>query len=218
MTCSVISGQVPQASQGRAPLVSVIVPVYNHRGFLPHRLASIYAQTYQWIEVICIDDASSDGSGDYLESIQQHWGFSLVRNEKRNGVPLRQWARGVSCARGEFIWIAEGDDSALPQFLSTMISALDRFRDAAFAVCESMYIDEKGRWIGGSASSDPAGPDLVHGPMHLSEQLVHRNTIPNVSACVFRAGVLNGAKMATTELILCGDWLCTGRSFPNETL
>ncbi|MFT7619692.1 MAG: glycosyltransferase involved in cell wall biosynthesis, partial [Planctomycetota bacterium] len=100
------------ASTPGKPLVSVIVPNYNHAKFLGPRLESVFAQTFQDFEVIYLDDASNDNSNEVANSFNSDPRMSMVLNQENSGSPFVQWNKGVSMAKGDLIWIAESDDRA----------------------------------------------------------------------------------------------------------
>ena len=100
------------------PLVSIIVPNYNHATYLRERLDSIFSQTFQDFEVILLDDSSSDLSQMVLEEYAKHPKVShFIINEKNSGSPFKQWKKGINLSQGEYIWIAESDDYCKPDFL-----------------------------------------------------------------------------------------------------
>lgn len=114
----------PKTGRGYLPLVSVIVPSYNHAEYLSDRLTSIYEQTYSGpVEVYLLDDASTDGSLQILTSYADRYPdrTTLVVNEENSGSAFRQWRRGLALARGEVVWIAESDDLCEPTFLATLV-------------------------------------------------------------------------------------------------
>ena len=99
----------PGRQDGGAPLVSVVVPIYNSAPYLSRCLDSVAALTFRDIEVICIDDGSTDGSGDIVNSyVEKDGRFSLVRQENRGASAARN--RGMSLARGEYIYFLDSDD------------------------------------------------------------------------------------------------------------
>ena len=109
------------------PLVSVIVPNYNHAPFLRLRLDSIFNQTFQDFEVIILDDCSTDNSKEIIEEYRNRPQVShVVYNETNSGSPFKQWAKGFDLAQGEYIWIAESDDWAELAFLEVFISVLTK--------------------------------------------------------------------------------------------
>src|SRR6516225_7688773 len=102
------------------PSVSVIVPNYNHARYLRRRVDSIVDQTYQDFELILLDDCSTDGSREVLQSYADDPRVRIEFNDENTGTPFKQWNRGVRMARGRYIWIAESDDYAGPRFLERM--------------------------------------------------------------------------------------------------
>lgn len=195
------------------PTVSVIVPNYNYARYLRPRLDSILGQTYTDFEVILLDDASTDES---LRVMEEYAADSRVQppvtNEKNTGSPFRQWMKGIQLARGKYVWIAEADDLAEPDFLETVINQAEK--DAHTAVCfaGSVLIDPEGRrspkdvnhWgrTGrATAAFFPSGSFARH-------HLYWRNRIINASGAVFRREYAIG--MATSpflEMRYCGDYL-----------
>ena len=128
------------------PTVSVILPNYNHAPFLKERIDSILAQTYQDFELILLDDCSTDNSVALLQTYADNPHVSaLVCNEANTGNTFLQWDKGIRLARGRYIWIAESDDVAHPQFLEATVSALDARRDAVMCLTGSILIDDRSR-------------------------------------------------------------------------
>ena len=113
------------------PLVSVVVPCYNHEQFVEFAIRSIAAQDYPRVEIIFIDDCSKDLSleiahqtleqpeiGSKLERIQ------VISNERNLGA-ARTINKGLSCATGEYLAILNSDDLYGPTRLSRIISEMD---------------------------------------------------------------------------------------------
>ena len=99
-------------------LISVIVPVYNVEKFLPRCLESLAAQTMQDIEILLIDDGSTDRSGEICADFAARDGrFRLIRQENR-GV-FGAWNRGLDEARGENLMFVDSDDWVEPDFCET---------------------------------------------------------------------------------------------------
>lgn len=117
---------VPELTKA-LPLVSVVVPNYNHANYLDKRIESIVNQTYPNKELILLDDASTDESIQKLKNYYQRWHPHLITklliSEKNSGSPFKQWKRGVEAARGELIWIAESDDYSSSEFLERLVEA-----------------------------------------------------------------------------------------------
>lgn len=121
------------------PLVSVIIPSYNHAKYLEKRLYSVFHQTYENFEVIVLDDCSTDGSLQIISHYKDNPRLqSIVVNEQNCGSPFLQWEKGIHMAKGELIWIAESDDYCELTFLNEMVNAF--VNDEQLAVAFSSYI------------------------------------------------------------------------------
>ncbi|REE81996.1 glycosyltransferase involved in cell wall biosynthesis [Lutibacter oceani] len=109
----------------QTPLVSVIIPNYNHAFFLKERLDSIFNQTFKDFEVILLDDASTDNSVEIIKDYSRDKRVShIVINKNNSGSPFKQWKKGLDLAKGDYIWIAESDDSCELNFLETHLNYL----------------------------------------------------------------------------------------------
>ena len=116
-----MTGSVP------APLVSCIVPVFNCARFLGEALDSIYAQTYHPIEVIVVDDGSTDGSVD----VAARYGERLTLVQQENGGPGAARNSGFGRARGALIACLDADDHWHPRRVEVGVAPL--LRDPAIA-------------------------------------------------------------------------------------
>ena len=197
------------------PLLSIIVPNYNHARFLPERFASIRRQTFTDYELIVLDDASTDDSVEVIRKELTGIPHQLISNEQNSGSPCSQWIKGLKQARGTYVWIAESDDSCSPDFLATLVDLMEQ--GATLAYCRSKAVDEQNHVIP-DASYWPDSFDqcLWHECFSMRSKefcqhhLVNANVIPNASAVVFiRAQANTCVSMATSfeSLVFTGDWL-----------
>lgn len=201
-----------------APLVTVIVPSYNHARFLPARLDSVRCQNLPNMEILLLDDASNDGSPRLLQHFAETEPRArLLRNGANSGSTFKQWKKGLAAARGKFVWLAESDDVALPGLLSTLVHKLESNPKLALAYAQSQMIDEEGRHLGlplgwtDDISKGRWRSDYVaDGRTELREALGIKNTIPNASAVVFRnfPGIED---LVEDSMRLCADWLFWAR-------
>lgn len=199
------------------PLISVIVPNYNHEKFLVQRLECIFNQTYPNFEVILLDDCSSDKSQEILLEYAKNPKVShSVFNDTNSGNTFVQWNKGIKLAKGDYIWIAESDDFCELHFLEELIQPFLEDREIALSYCQSNRVDEKGLVIGNwkthtdNLDSDLFSEDFVlDGNLFIEKYLIYKNVIPNASALVIRKEVLSvlGAVNTDNELRYCGDWL-----------
>jgi glycosyltransferase involved in cell wall biosynthesis len=201
------------------PKVSVIVPNYNHECYLQQRLQSILDQTFQDFDLTYLDDASTDNSNavfaKFINEASLKDQISAIYNETNSGSPFKQWNKGVSATQGEYIWIAESDDIADPNFLATMVPILDNHPHVGIAYCQSCQIDRNNETIAPSLSSwfeylsfDRWDRDFVaDGTIECQKYLVVANTIPNASAVLIRRSIYEAIGGAEESLFLTGDWM-----------
>lgn len=187
-----------------APLVSVIIPNYNHAPFLLERIESVLGQTYEPIEIIFLDDCSSDNSREVIERYRSNAKISaIVFNEQNSGTTFKQWKKGIELARGEWIWIAESDDWCEPTLLATLMAGANDNRVIAF--CQTLMVQEGGRvlWKTNSAlfENELAGGEFI------TQQMLVGNGIPNASMCVFRKECYFKLTNEFLDYKFCGDWL-----------
>ena len=199
-----------------SPLVSVIIPSYNHEKFLKERIDSVLNQTFQDFELIILDDLSPDNSQEIIESYRAHPKVSqIIYNEKNSGSTFFQWNKAVlSLAKGEFIWIAESDDVADPKFLEALVPMLQQHSEVVLAYSQSAKMDSEGKITG---SWSEWTQDLVegnyfndsfqmNGQEYIEKFLIHKNTIPNASAVLFRRKTYAEIGGAVVDMKTNGDW------------
>jgi glycosyltransferase involved in cell wall biosynthesis len=210
--------QICHSAMGSAPLVSVIVPVYNHEQFLKERIESILYQTFRDFEVIILDDASTDKSYEIAKSYEWHPAINVYRNETNSGSPFRQWQKGTGLARGKFIWIAEGDDKSSSVFLESLLPTFND-PEVTLAYCASHRIDASGEiqdqfYLKAGHYDNLNYPRerwqndyIVSGCDEVNNALAIRCTIPNVSAVIFKSDSLKEFDFTEpTNFKTAGDW------------
>lgn len=105
-------------------LVSVIVNVYNCKEYLPTSLGSVRQQTYQNLEVILVDDCSTDGSGEFCdEYCKLDPRFRVIHHEKNTGVSGPR-NTGLKSAHGEYIYFIDGDDYLHAEAIEVLFDAI----------------------------------------------------------------------------------------------
>ena len=109
----------------KVPLVSVIVPVFNVRPYIVEALDSVINQTYSNLEIILIDDGSTDGSGEVCDEYAARDKRIVVIHQKNNGVSSARNA-GLDVMHGEAVAFLDPDDAYRSEFISTMVAAMNR--------------------------------------------------------------------------------------------
>lgn len=115
-------------------LVSVIVPVYNVKQYLQHCLETISAQSYQNLEMILVDDGSTDGSGEICDSFAETDKRCVVVHQKNQGL----WAArntGQKIARGNYIMFIDSDDYIHVDMIKCLYESLKLNPQCGFAMC-----------------------------------------------------------------------------------
>lgn len=190
--------------------VSVIIPNYNHSLYLKQRIDSVLDQSYQRIEVIILDDCSTDKSREVIEAYRNHPKVShIIYNEANSGSTFKQWMRGLDVATGNFVWIAESDDVADTSFLQTAIDALSRNKTAGMVQTRSYYYTAHNETQGVCKVYDtPYDWDTdfcENGRCFARNAMLINNSLINASAIVFRKKAIADA-MSDTHFKLNGDW------------
>lgn len=123
------------------PLVSIVLPTFNHLSYLPLAIDSIFAQSYGNFELIVVDDGSEDGTGVYLDTLTSPKIRVLKGPNTRLPTALN---RGFAEARGDLLTWTSADNICLPEFLHALVGALNTYPQAGFAYGPFDYIDASG--------------------------------------------------------------------------
>lgn len=127
------------------PKVSVIIPCFNHGEFLPEAVASVRATKRDDIEIIVIDDGSTDERTDKAVDATEASGIHVIRKE--NGGPASARNAGIAAARGEYIFPLDGDDHMRPDCLDREIPILDANSKIGVVYSDGEFFGiRSGRW------------------------------------------------------------------------
>lgn len=197
------------------PMVSIIVPNYNHEPYLRDRLNSIYSQTYKNYEVILLDDCSTDDSRNVLLEYAELYAdrTKVAFNSENCGKVFRQWDKGLELAKGDLIWIAESDDYCEANFLETMVPLL-KHKSIMLAFARSVFVqDGKKVWsteeyLNGLSNLKWDKPFTMTANDWVDLGFSRKNIIPNVSSAVFRnvGRFSEETNPIWEQMKLCGDW------------
>lgn len=117
------------------PLVSVVMPVYNTEKYLADSIDSILEQTYTNIELICINDGSTDSSEIILRQKEQEDSRIVVYSTQNKGVSAAR-NFGMAKAKGDYLHFMDSDDMLIPSAIETMVNNLEE-TDVPVCFCES---------------------------------------------------------------------------------
>jgi glycosyltransferase involved in cell wall biosynthesis len=131
--------------QGRPPLVSVCIPTYNRRSLLEKTLETLKNQTLEDFELIVCDDCSTDGTFEFLCSL--NWpNLRVLRNSSNLNLPGTM-TRLFGEARGEYVGMQHDHDLYYPNFLERMVALMERHPTAGFGCSAFDTFDDEGEVI-----------------------------------------------------------------------
>lgn len=114
--------------------VSIIIPLYNSEKYIEKTLESVFAQDYENIEVIIVDDGSTDNSGAIAEAFAKKDGRAAYYKTE-NGGPGKARNFGLEKATGDYIGFCDGDDIIKPDMYKTLVEYLEK-AEADIALCD----------------------------------------------------------------------------------
>ena len=204
------------SSMRGAPLVSIIVPVFNGEQFLRESLDSIVAQTYPQTEVLVMDDASTDGTqpivksyGDYVRYYRQ----SITRGIYGNTND------GIGMARGEHIAVYHADDLYHPGIVEREVAFLREHPSAGAVFCQDVFMDLRGVEVGRlELPPEVRGGRPLEFPAIFNALLKYKNRILRCPSSMVRTSVYRDVgRYRDQEFRNTSDlemWLRIARKYP----
>lgn len=123
--------------------VSIVIPAYNHGRYLPEAIESVLNQDYQNLELIVLDDGSTDTTREVLEG----YGNRFYWESHRNMGQANTLNKGWRMAKGEILAYLSADDVLLPQAVSMSVKYLLENSDAVLSYCDFQLIDPESRVV-----------------------------------------------------------------------
>ena len=128
---------------GKEPLVSVILPVFNADRHVMKAIDSVFNQSYTNLELIAVDDASTDGTGQLLQqAIKVHRERLVIKRNVRNCGMFVSVNEGIREAKGDLITLIGSDDVFLPHKIARQVRRLKICPEAWACICKYTRIDE----------------------------------------------------------------------------
>lgn len=184
-------------------LVSVVVPAFNAATYIRQTLDSVHAQTYREIEVIVVDDGSSDSTAKIVEEfVARDSRFQLVRQSNAGVGAARNTA--IKRARGKYLAPLDADDLWSPRKLETQVACMEKFgSNTGLVYCSSSLIDEQGKLLHSGETKTLEG--------RLRHAMVLKNLLGNASVPLFRTFALEKVGLYLTMAEEqggqgCEDW------------
>lgn len=191
--------------------MSVVVTSYNHAEYLKQRMDTLLAQSYPNIEILVIDDCSTDNSLEVLEEYSKYRHIKIIALPK-NGGYAAACNHGVSLSNGDYIMFAECDDFNDPIHIEMLMERLIANESVGVAYCRSNMVDSKGIIFGDDFQYREkrfqyhCAQDILIPQTQMQKYFLKSCVIPNMSAaliikdCIIRAGGLS------SDYRICADW------------
>jgi glycosyltransferase involved in cell wall biosynthesis len=181
------------------PLVSILMPVFNGERFLLPAVESLLAQTFRALEILIVDDGSTDRSRAIAGTLAvRDDRVRVFAHERNRGAPAaRNTARRRVSASSEFLMSHDCDDLSLPGKIEALVDYLGRHPGIAAAGCFCDYIDDAGDRTG--------WPPLEWQPRWIRATFARRNSMVN-SATLVRRDVADTIGAFAEELDTCDDY------------
>ncbi|MBA3923096.1 MAG: glycosyltransferase [Nostocaceae cyanobacterium] len=178
-----------------APLISVIIPAYNAERTILETITSVQQQTFSNLEIIVINDGSSDRTLELLDNITDER-LKIFSYENRGVCVARN--RGISHATGDFIAFLDADDLWTPDKLELQLIALEQYPEAGVAYSWTYFMDEQ------QASLSPGEPTFFEGDVYA--QLLVNNFVSSGSNPLIRRQVVESVGEFDSAFPHCADW------------
>lgn len=186
-----------------APQVSVVVTTFNRLAWLRRALLSVEAQTFGDIELIVLDDGSSDGTPEFLTNYRTRFPFSWQSFENRERSYLRN--EGTRRASAPLVAFLDDDDEWLPEKLAKQVAASSAVPEAGMIYCFSTPIDSSGSTRDALAKQHAREYRDQASRGHDFESLA-RSCLFFTSTIVVKRDVLLGMGGYSEELVGAEDW------------
>lgn len=194
------------------PLVSIVFTSYNHKEFLEQALNSLINQTYSNLEIIIIDDCSTDGSQEILKKYEFHSNINLNLCTNNSGSYVKASNLGASLAKGDYLLFAQCDDFAEPDQVERLMEPLLKYKNVGVSFCRSNLIDKDGVVLGTdfdvreSSFKKKHNSDGIISGRRMRTFLSKSCIIPNLSAAIVRTSLYEKAGHLSTKYLVVADW------------
>src|SRR5919109_258307 len=142
-----VCGRVPRFEPMSVPWLSVVIPTYNGSSYLSQALESIILQGDQDVEVLAVDDGSTDDTVSILQSYSHRLPMKVVE-QQRVGNWVAATNRGLEMATGEYVCLLHQDDVWMPDRLGSIRRHLEDAAPSALLIHPVWYVDSEGKSVG----------------------------------------------------------------------
>jgi glycosyltransferase involved in cell wall biosynthesis len=185
--------QVIGENRAETPTVSIVIPCYNHGVFLGEAIESVLRWETGAIEIIVVDDGSTDDTPAVIAR------YPVVRGVRQRNAGLAAARNGgLRLCRGRYVMFLDADDLLLPAAVAHSVRLMDEHLDWAFVSGAFRYADKNAAPI--------SGPIVARRAVDRYAALLRRNYIGMGATVLFRRSVLERVGGFDTTLAACEDW------------
>jgi len=177
-------------------LVSIIIPSYNCERYVSEAIESALAQTYKNIEIIVVDDGSTDNT----ESAVKPYVNRVQYIKKSNGGPASARNIGIKHAKGEFLAFLDADDCWRPEKIEKQMSAMKRYPKVGMVACHQYVTNSEMQIIG-----EVKYPNYSKRSIFIKQMIV-RNGAGGGSGCLIRGSSIKKVGLFDENLRGTEDW------------
>jgi glycosyltransferase involved in cell wall biosynthesis len=202
--------RIAQKAKVPEPLISVVLVCYNQARYLKEAFATIEAQSYKNIEVIAVDDASSDGSLEVLQLIRSQSNLAIKVFGAPGGINhgiVATYTKGISEAKADYVAFLEADDAWSPNYLARKMSVLERFPEVGVVFSPCRIVRQ------GTFGLDMQVRQVLiqlllprNKPFKNFERLLWKNNVANFSCFVTRTGIVRRIPAPDSTRVSFYDW------------
>lgn len=178
----------------RDRLVSVVIPCFNHAHFLADALRSVMTQTHKHVEIIVVDDASTDATLEVARTFPE---VHYIRHPRNRGL-VHTRNTGLANATGRFVVFLDADDFLYPPAVEAGLGCLDNNPQAGFAFGSHSIVSADGTWLRDQ-------PVVIDSDDVYAELLV-KNVVGMPAAAMFRKSAVEEAGAFDPRLKACEDY------------
>lgn len=201
--------------QNSSNLVSVIVPVYNTEKYLKKCLNSILNQSYRNLEIIIVNDGSTDSSGIICKEIQEYDDRVIYYEQNNKGLSSARNV-GVNIAKGDFLAFVDSDDIIAPCFIGEMLSLMMQY-NCDIACCESILFfeddEEKAKRHWKDITLDDKDVEILESDKAIINSLYDKIRVTEIPYKIYKKETFKGVEFP--EMVIYEDLATTYRLFLN---
>ena len=165
--------------------ITIIVPIYNVEKYLRECLDSLLNQTFKDIEILCMNDGSTDGSGQILEEYKNKDKRIRVINKKNSGYGATM-NMGIDAANSEYIGILESDDVAKPEMFENLYNLITKYNCDVVKSDFFLYYSKQNKLIKNNIMQGK----IINKVTNIDEDIEILGICPSIWSCLYKKDFL----------------------------